>query len=126
MLLFIDTSDYDNARLALVGKVNFWHHFKSDNLSEQLLLEIKKFCRKNKINFKQLTRISVVVGPGGFSRIRTGIATANALAYVLNLGLVPLTKDQIPVDLSVLQSFPAKKMVKPAYGREPNITMRKS
>ena len=63
-ILFIDTSDFESAQLALVSGGVVWHKFAGRNLSENLLLEIKKFSKKNKISLRQITKIAVIVGPG--------------------------------------------------------------
>ncbi len=125
MLLFINTSEFDIAELALVSDKVIWHKFGAENLSEQLLPEIKKFCSKQKVALIDLKKIAVVTGPGSFSRIRTGIATANALAYSLKIAIVGLEKNQIPQNLVNLKTFKTKKMAVPAYGKEPNITISK-
>ncbi len=125
MILFIDTSDYEQVQLALVKKFIVWHKFGSKNLSEQLLVEIKKFCKKQKVGLNQLKKIAVVVGPGGFSRLRTAVATANALAFGLKIPVIGLSKHQVPENLSELASFKSQKMIQPIYDKDPNITLKK-
>jgi len=125
MLLFIDTSDFESAALALVNQQIVWHKFTSRNLSEQLLVEIKKFLKKQKLELKDLTKLAVIIGPGGFSRIRTAVATANALGFSLDIPIVGLEKPNQPADLKKLLVSPSQKMFQPAYGKEPNITLAK-
>jgi len=125
MLLFIDTSDYEEATIALVEKQVVRHHFKAHNLSEILLPEIKKFLKKQKIQFDQLQKIAVVVGPGGFSRIRTAVSTSNALAFARKIPIAAITKNNLPADLKKLTLVKSQQMVKPIYDREPNITLAK-
>jgi len=85
-MLLIDIINPELARLALVSKNRIReHHFQNQNLSENLLLEIKKFCRKQKIKLSDLTKIEVQADPGHFSKTRTVVATANALAFGLKL-----------------------------------------
>lgn len=79
-------------------------------ISENLLPEIAKFLQKHKVELKDLTKILVNPGPGGFSSTRTGVATANALAYALG----------IPV--AQWPSRKVKETVLPKYDKEPNIT----
>ncbi len=125
MILFLDTSDYNQATIALIGREVIKHEFQTVTLSEKLPPEIKKFLKKQGSNLRQLKKIAVVVGPGGFSRIRTAVAVANALAYGLKIPVVPITKDKLPSDLLELHKFPSQKMVQPVYDREPNITAPK-
>src|SRR3989338_10718717 len=103
MILSIDSSDNQITKLSLVSpKKIFTHQFESaGSLSEQLTEEITSFLKKNKISIRQIKKITVHEGPGPFSRIRTDIATANALIFSLNL---------------------KQKLIKPRYEKAPNIT----
>lgn len=98
MELEIDTTEHGRLKLELDGKRL---DKKVEGLSESLLPELRKFLRKNKIKLGDLKKISVNPGPGGFSSTRTGVATANALNFVLGL---------------------SEKIVLPKYGKAPNIT----
>ena len=99
--LLIDASDFVSVRLELSG---FEHKFSPQNLSENLILEIKKFFKKQKLSFKDLDKIEIKTGTG-FSHTRTAVATANALIFSLGL---------------------KQNLFKPIYNREPNITLRKN
>ena len=125
MLLFIDTSDQQIVRLALINEGVIKHQFQTQQLSESLIVEIKKFCQKQKIKLNQIKKIAVVVGPGGFSRIRTAVATANALAFGLNIPVIGLKLVNIPTDLKKLKILKGEKLVKPMYDHGPNITFAK-
>ena len=123
MLLFLDTSEFEHNRLALVSTKIVEHKFVTSDLSKNLLPEIKKFLAKQKVFLKNIKTIAVVVGPGGFSKIRTAVATANALAFGLNIEVLGLPKAKVPADLKDLLKFKSKKkMTAPIYDREPNIT----
>jgi tRNA A37 threonylcarbamoyladenosine modification protein TsaB len=102
MILLIDTSDYDLTRIALVDK-QVLHEFQSADLSEKLVVEIKKFLEKNKVRFQDIKKVEIKTG-SHFSRTRTTVAAANALIYALKL---------------------PQKMFEPKYDREPNITLSK-
>jgi hypothetical protein len=103
MKLSIDASDQSVVKLGLtLNNKQVTHVFETNqNLSERLIPEIQKFLRKKKIKLVQIRKIEVMAGPGPFSRIRTAVATANALAYALNL---------------------KQPRVKPIYSQGPNIT----
>ena len=62
---------------------------KSENLpykqAENLLPMIENFMHETKIDKKNLNAIAVACGPGSFSGIRIAIATARAIALVLNI-----------------------------------------
>lgn len=104
MILFIDVSNPE-VTLALIDQVMIRRlKFASQRLSESLLSAVEKFLRKNKLKIVDLKKIAVVTGPGPFSRMRTAVATANALAYALNIPVVgiisPLgTSDSLPRSL---------------------------
>ncbi len=106
MKLLIDTTNPEFASLTLSGgEKPIAHIFKTDrNLSEKLIPEIQKFLSKQKIKLTDLKQIDAAGGEGHFSRIRTAIATANALAYGLDIN---------------------QPILKAAYSAEPNITLAK-
>ncbi len=106
MKLFIDTTEPELVRLRLEeGEQTSTHEFLATrNLSERLILEIQKFLKLRKAKASDLTGIEASSGRGGFSRIRTAVATANALVFGLNL---------------------KQKLAQPHYDRPPNITKAK-
>ncbi len=102
MELFIDTTEYGKIKLTLreSSKVISKAEKNTSKISESLLSEIDKLLRRRKIKLENLKNIAVNPGPGGFSSTRTGVATANALNYVLGIN----------------------KVVLPIYSKAPNIT----
>jgi tRNA A37 threonylcarbamoyladenosine modification protein TsaB len=100
-LLTIDTQDFEETSLSLNKAV--FHKFSTRDLSENLIPEIKKFFKKNKVSFNDLEKIEVRTG-SHFSRTRTTIAVANALIFALNL---------------------KQKTFQPVYSKEPSITLPK-
>ncbi|MEJ0021613.1 MAG: tRNA (adenosine(37)-N6)-threonylcarbamoyltransferase complex dimerization subunit type 1 TsaB [Candidatus Doudnabacteria bacterium] len=126
MLLFIDTTDQDSAKLTLISNSKTIDHiFKvSHNLSEVLIGQIQTFLKKQKIKFADLDKIAVVTGPGHFSKIRTAVAAANALAYGLGIPVVSISAG-LKIDWQQLAKQKGKRMTQPQYGREPNITLPK-
>lgn len=115
MNLLIDTTQRDLLVLGLYDGHKKLASMQKEvrGLSENLLPELENFLKKCKVNLKNLTEISVNPGPGGFSSTRTGVATANALAYALG----------IPV-----AEFPSGKVrdvVRPKYDQPPHIPNRK-
>jgi len=88
--------------------------------------------------WSQILGIIVVQGPGGFTSLRIGIATANAMAWALQIPIVgvewKMSKDD-PVELqdkqlinfglNKIKKIKKFKQVLPKYGREPNITIKK-
>jgi len=115
MQLIIDTIEQGRIKLQLlegamvVGK----SEKHTQKISESLLSEIEKLIKKQKIQLADLKKILVNPGPGGFSATRTGVATANALGYALD----------IPV--GIWPGGKIKKIILPVYDKEPNITKAK-
>jgi len=126
MLLFIDPTEIDKTTIALVsGKKIFKKSWPSRfKQSETLLTQIKKIFRAQKISWQNISKIAVVAGPGPFSRIRTGVAMANALAFALDVSVVSVK--ELEGDLSKIQKQKGQKMVKPAYGKSAHITYAKN
>lgn len=132
-ILTIDTSDKETG-IGLAGetmcKIKTW--ISNKNQSEELLPNIDKLLKENKIKPTQLKWISVNLGPGSFTGLRVGISVANAFGYGLD---IPVTgKDYLGgtiqerikqlMDLEItLKKF---KQVLPTYGKPPDITIPKN
>jgi tRNA threonylcarbamoyladenosine biosynthesis protein TsaB len=110
-------------------------------LAETLATRIDQLLKSNGKTFADLTHIRVHAGPtsalsaspaprapagkpGGFTTLRIGIVTANALAYALGVpirgvvGPVASLEDLLALDASERNGSP----VVPVYDRPPNIT----
>ncbi len=125
MLLFIDAANSENIRLALVSSAFISeHHFNNSNLSEKLLIEIKKFLKKEKIDFSDLHKIAVISGPGPFSKIRTAVAISNALAFGLKISVVSIKAGQ-PLVWDEVLAKKGRAQVLPFYDKAPSITLSK-
>ena len=81
--------------------------------SEKLLPAIHELLKSNNIDISKIERIKVNDKGEGFSSLRIGIVTANALAYALGIEVAGVNGGSIKTkDFS---------MVKPKYNQEPNI-----
>ncbi len=66
--------------------------------SQSLIPAIVKILKKNKSTVKDLTSISVNIGPGSFTGTRVGVAVANALGFALDIPVnSKLGKIAVPV-----------------------------
>ena len=104
--------------------------------SEKLLLNIDKMLKdikdikniKDIKDIKDIKGIMVVKGPGSFTALRIGLATANTLAWALHIPIigVKLTNKQneelIKTGVESFKKIKRFKQVMPEYGMEPNIT----
>lgn len=129
MLLFLDTTQ-DNITIALrltksdgdflITQKKIVAQFQE---AEKLLPTINNFLQLQQVRVGDLQGIAVVAGPGhSFTSLRLGLAVANTLGYGLD---IPVQAVKSLADLSkikIAKNEKFKKLVLPAYGREPNIT----
>jgi len=127
MILIINTCLEKQTQLILVDKSNKFRIKNiqgSFNQSEKLLSAINSLIK----NRNQLKGVGIVVGPGGFTAVRIGVAIANALAYALKIPVIGLRKSQFnnndDLIVKILQLYKTAKpgqFVLPYYDKEPNI-----
>ena len=130
MILFVDTSDFNGLRLALLDPqaksvINESTYSVAYNENYKTAEFLQKFLRQNKTAPKDLTKIIVCSGPGSFTGIRVGVALAQALGFALNIPVVAIKKNQIPQNLVRLIAFRSGKHLLLNYGHKPNITKPK-
>ncbi|HNZ73675.1 MAG TPA: tRNA (adenosine(37)-N6)-threonylcarbamoyltransferase complex dimerization subunit type 1 TsaB [bacterium] len=131
MVLIIDSSGDNRLKIILARSGD---NFKikqitiDNRATDQLLRELDVFLRQNGVKLGQLRGLAAVIGPGGFTNLRIGIAVANALAYARKLPIVGLTATEFNYDAELVRKTISrlkrrKKFIPllPAYGREPNI-----
>ena len=130
-ILYIDTAN-DEAKIGLVeeNKSKFLTFGPKEKFSEKLLSKIEKLLKENKISPQKLSAIAVFRGPGSFTGLRIGIATANALAFSLNIPTIEISEADLKnLPQKIIQKFHPKKFTKiatPFYGRPPHITKPKN
>ncbi len=90
----------DGGRLGLTAwRVGYRH-------GEELLPAIERLLREVEVSLAQLTGIVAGTGPGAFTGLRVGLATAKALAYALGLPIAG-----IPTGAALLASAAAAERV---------------
>lgn len=126
MILLLDTSDPEQTAAYLLDKDSIKAHVWPSKFSQQEKLhsEIAKFLKKYKISLQKLKKIGVVTGPGHFSRVRTGVVTANTLGYALNIPVVGIKKTEA-LDFKTVLKDKGQKSVEVFYDRAPNISKPK-
>jgi len=65
-----------------------WHDDTSEDLCQRLALEVGGVVARAKTAFSQLDLVAAGLGPGSFTSLRIGLATAKAIALAHNLSLV--------------------------------------
>jgi len=135
MILIINTTPSDHLEIILAKKPDDFKIKKISgrfNQAEKLLPAIAELLQAQKIKPEKLTGIGVVIGPGGFTSVRIGVAVANGLGYGLDLPIVGIKRDEF-IDENDLtakifqraKTLKPAKLVMPFYDREPNITVAK-
>ncbi len=127
MILFIDTSDFNNLTLALITKSTIKKFTTSIAFNENYKTNeyLKKFLKHHKIPITAVQKVVVCSGPGSFTGIRVGASLSQALGFALHIPVVAIRKNHIPANLTKLISLPDKKEMVLHYGAKPNITMLK-
>lgn len=128
MMLFLDTSHPEQTSLYLLDQkllaAHIWESSRSQQ--EKLHQEISKLLKKNKVKLEQLDKIGVVTGPGFFSRVRSGVVTANTLAYALGVPVVGVKRvGQTELDFKSILKMKGQNSVEVYYEKGPNITKPK-
>ncbi len=126
MILFLDTTDFQNLRLAIVDEhvreqvraISYNENYKTAALLEQ-------FLKRSKVRLSEVKKIIVCSGPGSFTGIRVGIALAQAMGFALRIPVVAIKKSAVPKDLQKLKTLKNSKHITLHYGAKPNITKKK-
>lgn len=131
MYLFIDTTKNDQSTVGLMdcdGRFAARHEWAGgQNQSEKLIAKIEELLAGQKITKNDLRKIVVVTGPGSYTGQRVGVATANALAYGLDLPIAGITNDEIESGrLSNIVNAGQKNPVSASYLNPPHITKPKN
>lgn len=84
---------------------------------EKLNLILQELLQRSQISLKDLQAISISEGPGSYTGLRIGLATAKALCYALSLPLIAISSLESlasripnPENLNVLAAIDARRM----------------
>lgn len=95
---------------------------------EAYVKQLQEFLLQQRISFRDLTGLVVVVGPGSATALRTSLVMMNTLAFVGGLPIFPVTLDATSDHRAVLIALTGTSpvtMVQPIYEHEPRITVSK-
>lgn len=97
----------------------------SRDLASMLADRIREFLTAHAAELTTLRRIVVHAGPGGFTSLRIGVTTANALAYALGIPVVGIRGEvgnlEALLESSRGREPASQEIVVPEYARPPNI-----
>ena len=132
MILIINTAELDKITVALADAGKKTTTSRSGR-SVGLLTLIDTLLKKRKIKPADLDGIAVVAGPGRLTALRIGIIAANTLGWSLKRPVIGVKasefddiKDLVKISLKKIKSAKAGVLVQPYYGKEPNITRKKT
>jgi tRNA threonylcarbamoyl adenosine modification protein YeaZ len=135
MILIVNTCLKNSFEVIIADKKNDYKVKKVSggfNCSEKLLTTIDSLLKKVKSDSSELKAVAVVIGPGGFTSVRIGVAIVNALGYGLNLPIIGLkvadfsdNNELVKKVFLELKNSKKGKLVLPYYDRKPNITIAK-
>lgn len=120
MKLYLDTTGHNLIVIALKNKNRLIVRKKISSArdqAEKLLPAVEKLLKAAGVKPADLKKIEVASRGGSFTSLRVGVVTANALGYAL----------AVPVKASEKSEMASGRfsVVKPLYGREPEITAKK-
>jgi len=91
LILLIDTSS-ENQFLAIAENDKVLYSiFSSSNKNFSLHGAINNICSNSNIQLSHIDAISVIEGPGSYTGLRVGMATAKGLCYALNKPLLTIS-----------------------------------
>jgi len=97
LILHIDTST-ENAIIAISKNENVINFITNDQQKDHasfLQPAIKQLLHQNNISIHQLNAVSVTAGPGSYTGLRVGMASAKGLCYALQIPLLALSTLQV-------------------------------
>lgn len=132
MILFIDSSEYEQLRFGIIDPEKNKAIQEKIKITypetEKTLTHLDQFLKVSKVKLDQVQKIIVVSGPGSFTGIRVGVSMALAFSFAKDIPLFSLTQEKVPTKLTDLVKLKLKKVnseFDPEYGAEPNITIKK-
>lgn len=132
IFFIMEAVDINKAALALAGadgEIIEKQEIKFSVGKIRLLKRVSDFLNKQKISFSNISGIITVAGPGSFTSIRTSLSIVNTWAAVESIPAVGLARADfsdfdglIKKGIAKLKKTKDPKIIKPFYGRPPDIT----
>lgn len=98
VILFIDTSEADTAKVAIKIGSNQYEKIRRSKIikSQTVLPLIEEILNEHHIRLTDISEIKVVSAKGSFTGLRVGATVANTLAYLLHIPVNGKTALVIP------------------------------
>ena len=137
MFWYLDTFFLNHARLGIFdsrGKKYALHDIRSKKrlTSGALIRSLYTLSGALRMSKRPVNGIIVERGPGGFSAIRLGVVTANALSYAIGIPCLGISSSGPDISIGAVKeaihilSTSYASVVTPFYGSEPSITLRRN
>ncbi|OQB05922.1 MAG: tRNA threonylcarbamoyladenosine biosynthesis protein TsaB [bacterium ADurb.Bin212] len=127
MYLYINTGS-DRSKISLLNEnlqtISEQSLTEPRQQSEELLAAIDNLLKINHVPKNVLKGILVFRGPGSYTGLRVGIATANALSLAFNIKVWPVD-NSVALDKKLLLNNNGGAPVAPYYLKSPHITQPK-
>ena len=146
MILYIDTTDFQTMRFALISNTVNESIFEiAHNENWKTLDFLERFLNKHKIDTspnpsytrrgktavinssldtgearRGITKIIVCSGPGSFTGTRIGVTIAQGLAFAMQVPIFSIPTNKVPKDLLKLKTYKGNKIVSIEYHPEKN------
>ncbi len=107
LILNIDTAS-ENAHVSFAKDGQILHSLSNESQKEHaafLQAGIQQLIKTTKINLKDIDAVAVTAGPGSYTGLRVGMASAKGLCYALKKPLITIGTLEV-LTASALQLFP--------------------
>lgn len=95
-----------------------------NRLSQILFSSIEQLLESAKIDKKDLTFVACGVGPGSYTGTRIGAASAQGIAYALQIPLLGFRSDMVqPMDLNTLATYLCQRFLQKDYPSSPSLDL---
>ena len=85
LTLFLDTGSHENLLALCTEKETLATSPLPSHGDMELVPAIERILKESGHSYQDLTNLAAVLGPGGFTSLRVGIAAINALSYALDI-----------------------------------------
>lgn len=128
MYLLINNLFEKKTIVGLYHKNKFYLHRFKKNKEENIIKKIDRLLSQYKIKIEKIKGILVACGPGKFTSIRSALSTVNTIGYLMNIPCLGIKKNdfinrkKLKKSIEKLSKVKHFFLVKPFYGKKPNIT----